>query len=612
MQKSALVLAPPQDSGFTPEQTEYLAGFASGTNVARGLRGLPGFSGGTTSGSNDQVVAAFTGPDGLALQAAADTVAAGKKLCPEEEAKRRTHPFERYDDLVTHSREGRFPKGADVLMWKYHGLFYVAPAQNSYMCRLRFYGGLMTSDQLRHVARLSEEFGGGYADCTTRANLQIREIPAANAAPFLESLQEAGLVARGSGADNIRNVTGSPTAGIDPQELYDTRELTRQMHHYILNHREMYGLPRKFNIAFDGGGTISALEETNDIGFSAVRVGPDNAVPEGVYFRVAFGGITGHQDFARDSGLLLLPEECVGFAAAAVRVFIRHGDRTDRKKARLKYLLDSWGHDKFARETLAEWGRPALTLPLEQGEPRPPIARTAHIGWHAQKQPGLSYLGVVLPVGRLSQRQMQGLAALAERYGSGSLRLTVWQNLIIADIPDRRRAEVEVAVGDLGLGYEASGVRAGLVACTGSAGCKFANADTKKHALQIADHLDDVLPGSPDLNIHLTGCPHSCAQHYIGDIGLLGTKVERGEDMVDAYHLFVGGGYGADQNIGRELLRGIEADRVPAVLEKLLRAHLAGRSSIQETFLAWTQRLGAEQLREFVSGAEDLTSSLAR
>src|SRR5207244_437779 len=152
-----------------------------------------------------------------------------------------------------------------------------APAQDSFMCRLRVPGGFMSSAQFRGVAELAEKLGGGYADVTTRANLQIRQIGPKNTVDLLMGLHELGIINRGAGADNIRNITCSPAAGIDPQELIDTRDLARQMHHYIRNHREMYNLPRKFNIAFDGGGAIGVLEDTNDISFSAVRPKPDGA-----------------------------------------------------------------------------------------------------------------------------------------------------------------------------------------------------------------------------------------------------------------------------------------------------------------------------------------------
>lgn len=582
---------------FSIEQKEYLSGFISGAQMARGLRDLPTFAGVLASqGVSAEAPVVIQGPDKLALDAAREQEKAGKKLVPEELAKRETHPFERWKQIEEHAAAGQFPKGTDVLMWKYHGLFYVAPAQDSFMCRLRFYGGLLSSDQMRSTARIADKFGGGFTDATTRGNLQIREIKAGDATDFLESLQEAGLVSRGSGADNIRNVTGSATAGIDPNELYDTRELSRQMHHTILNNREMYGLPRKFNIAFDGGGAISSLEDTNDIGFSAVRVSEGKAVPEGIYFRVAFGGITGHKDFAIDEGVMLQPQDCVQFACAVVRLFVKFGNRTDRKKARLKYLLDDWGHARFVEESLKEWGGQAFHLPLSQCETRPAIDKGGHIGWHAQKQDDLNYLGVVLPVGRITTEQMRGLARVSDEFGSGDLRLTVWQNLLICDVPSHKKSEVEAAILALGLEVRASGVRSGLIACTGSAGCKYANADTKRNALEIAGYLDEKIAIDQPINIHLTGCPNSCAQHFIGDLGFLGTKVEQGDDMVDAYHLFVGGGYGGERGIGREVVRSILAPDVPAVTEKLLRAYLGPRTGALETCVMWTQRYSSEEI----------------
>jgi ferredoxin-nitrite reductase len=449
------------------------------------------------------------------------------------------------------------------------------------------------------VANLAQEFAGGYADLTTRANLQLREITARHTVDVLMGLHELGIINRGSGADNIRNITCSPTAGIDPQELIDTRALARQMHHYILNHREMYGLPRKFNIAFDGGGAVSALEDTNDIGFTAMRLksGDESAFPSGVAFRLTLGGITGHKDFARDTGIMLTPDECIPVAAAIVRAFIEHGDRTDRKKARLKYVLDRMGFDAFILEVEKHLGSALRRVALEECDTRPMVHKHGHIGVHSQKQPGLSYIGVVLPVGRMTSEQMRGIADIADRHGSGTIRLTVWQNLLISDIPNQQIRQVQSELEALGIGWSATGVRGGLVACTGNAGCKYASSNTKKHAIQIADYLDARVRIDQPINIHLTGCPHSCAQHYIGDIGLLATKVSVGEEMLEGYHIFVGGGYGAQQEIGRELFRDVLADDAPATLERMLRTYLEQRTQ-DESFRDFVKRLPTEQLKE--------------
>jgi ferredoxin-nitrite reductase len=573
---------------LTEQQKQYLEGFVAGVKN-RGA-GAPAASGAPTQP---------TGPEAIHVAAQDRIVAAGGKLVPEELAKRAKHPFDMWDEIRANVAAKRFPKGTDVFLHKFHGLFYAAPNQDAFMLRLRLVGGLITAYQLRGLADIAERHAGGYAHITTRANLQLREIGADRPLAVLTAIQELGLTSRGAGADNIRNITGSPIAGVDPQELIDTRELSRELHHHILNHRELYGLPRKFNIAFDGGGQIGVLEDTNDIGFAAVAVGEGAAVPAGVYFRMQLGGITGHGDFARDTGVLLTPEETVPAAAAVVRVFIAHGDRTDRRKARLKYLLDTWGCEKFMTEAEAllpfKWRR----FPLDACRPRGPIAKHGHVGVHPQRQPGLSYVGVAVPVGYLPAAQMRGLADIAEQYGSGTLRLTVWQNLIISDVPDGSVAAVEQALQAISLTSTPSHIRGALVACTGNTGCKFSLANTKAHALAIADWLESRVALDQPLNIHLTGCPNSCAQHYVGDIGLLATKVDLGDDEVEGYHLYVGGGAGAERTLARELYHGVAFDAVPAKLEAMLRAYLAQRRD-GESFHEFTNRHDVEALVRMV------------
>jgi ferredoxin-nitrite reductase len=526
-------------SDFDDQQKQWLQGFVSGIEARKAADRLASRAAGAPAGQP-------VGPDALQYAAQDRAVAAGGKLVAEETAKRARHPLDRWDEVVGRAEAGQFPKGIDVFLTKYQGLFYVAPAQDSFMCRLRIPNGILSAGQMRGLADAADSFGGGYADVTTRANLQIREIGAAHAVDMLLAVQALGLTSRGAGADNIRNITGSPTAGIDPQELYDTRPLCREMHHYILNHREMYGLPRKFNIAFDGGGRVPVLEDTNDIGFVACEVRGGEGFAPGVYFRLQVGGITGHLDFAFETGILLRPEECVKVAGAVVRAFVAHGDRTNRLKARLKYVIDRMGREAFIAEVEKEYGTPLRCAAGAEVAPRPMADKHGHIGVYAQKQAGLNYLGLVLPVGRLTTEQMRGLAEISERFGSGTLRFTVWQNLLISDVADRDVGIAIAAINALGLGVEASAIRRGLVACTGNAGCKFSASNTKGHALRLADYLEARLAVDLPINIHLTGCHHSCAQHYVGDIGLLACKVdldkEGGEDSVEGYHVYIGGG----------------------------------------------------------------------
>lgn len=587
---------------FSQEQQAYLQGLLLGTDVARKVRNLPVLSGaglGVANGSaingNSLQFGGMTStskhlPE-IHLEALQRFEAAGKTLVPEEKAKREKSGLGMWSEIGERAEKGEFPKGTDVFMTKFHGLFFVAPAQNSFMCRMRIPGGLLRSDQLSGLADIADQYAGGYADITTRANFQLREIQAGDALNVLMGLRDLGIVTQGAGADNIRNVTASTLSGIDPLELIETLPLARELHYHILHKPELYGLPRKFNIAFDGSGRISSLAETNDISWHAVEVTkPSDGLEAGVYFLLGLGGITGHGDFAGSTSVLARPKECVAISEAILRVFIQHGDRTDRKKARLKYLLDAWGIEKFLQEVERELKTTLRRVPEDRYAQPNHIDRWAHVDVHPQKQSGMSYVGVVLPVGRVTSHQCRGLARIALQFGSGSVRLTVWQNLIIPDIANTNIETVQRAIEELGLGWSTSSIRAGLVACTGSAGCKFAAADTKKHSMILAEYLEERFELDQPINIHFTGCHHSCAQHAIGDIGLIATKVEVGEELLDGYHILVGGRTGIDSAIGRKLMESVVFSDVPAVVESILDHYIKNKLS-QESFSDFSQRI---------------------
>ncbi len=577
-------------SEFTAEQKCYLEGFLSGAQAMRGGKGA----------AAPIAAAGNQGPDKPHLDAQDQVTAKGGKLADQEKWKRAEHPFDAYGRFRTQAKSGAYPKPDDNFRWRYHGVFYVAPAQDSYMCRMRIPNGILKHWQLRVVADMAEIHGGGYAHVTTRANLQIREIKAEAAPDVLEGLAEAGIVSKGSGADNIRNVTGSATAGIDAQELIDTRPHASAWHHHILNDRTLYGLPRKFNVSFDGGGVIPTLEDTNDIGFQAVRVVEGAEVAAGVWYRLALGGITGHRDLARDTGVLVAPDDAVAVADAIIRVFIAHGDRTNRNKARLKYLLDAWGFERFLVAVEEALGRKLTRVDASHVAPRAAHDRLAHVGVHAQRQPGLNWIGVWTPLGKITCAQMHDIAEVARAFGDGDVRLTVWQNLLLSGVPDAQVEAACAAIHAAGLSTSVSNLRAGLVACTGSTGCKFAASDTKGDALRIADHVDAHMSVDLPVNIHLTGCHHSCAQHYIGDIGLIGAKVTINDegDQVEGYHLHVGGGFGAQGAIGRLLQSDVRASDAPKAVEALLRAWTAHRIDATESFQAFTARHDIETLKQ--------------
>jgi ferredoxin-nitrite reductase len=606
---SSLPTPPTTSAPFSPDQKEYLQGFMAGVLAS----GQYAYVGATASGQ-------LTGSPGAAvtgnLAAPSEDNVFGTPLADLSKPERWKHEengLDVWEKLVAHAAADKFPDEPDTFRFKFHGLFYVAPAQDSFMMRLRIPAGEISSHQLRGLAGLADDCGNGGTDITTRANLQLRELKPRSIVHALTRVQELGLTSRGSGADNIRNVTATPTSGFDRTELIDVRPYAHGLHHYILNHRELYGLPRKFNIAFDSGGSISAAVDTNDIGFFAVRVTErslaaltpsqisdlKSEITPGIYFRVEVGGITGHKDFARDTGLLLKPADLVPVAAAMVRVFREHGDRTDRKKARLKYLLEKWGgFPRFLEETQKKLSSPLVYAPRECAEPRRPVIKHGHLGVYKQSQPGLNYVGIGVPVGRMNAKQMRRLAELSDHYGKGELRLTVWQSIIIPHVPDAFTATLVRAVHSLGFFTEAHAAAGCVIACTGSKGCKYAAADTKGHARAVMAHLRKNDPALDlPVNIHLTGCNHSCAQHYCGDIGGIATKLTDGRE---GYHVVLGGGMDHEQGIAREIFRGVGHDELPALVEQILVTY-RNRRTEGETLVQWSRRHSVKEIQEMLS-----------
>ena len=465
------------------------------------------------------------------------------------------------------------------------------------MARLRIPGGLLKTFQLRELAHIAKELTSGYVQITTRANFQMRLIQPKDCPEFLRRVQSVGLHTRGAGADNIRNLTANPTAGIDPHELIDVLPLCQELGQIIINDRSFYDLPRKFNIAYDGGGLIGTVEDTNDIGAKAVKVGDE------ILFRIALGGATGHKAFARDLGVLVKPDELNKVVVALVRVYIANGNRTDRKKARLKHLLETWSLDKYLGQAEKYLGYELRRVPADLKSEISNIELPhSHLGVYPQKQKGLNYIGVALPVGQITSKQIIRVAEIADLYGSGEIRLTVWQNFIIPNVPDAYVETVKKALKRIGFDTQQSLLRGGLIACTGNSYCKFAQSNTKAHALALADYLDKKFTLDTPINIHVTGCPNSCAQHYMGDIGLLGTKVKTTVGG-EGYHVFVGGGFGANQAVGRQVFSGIGFEELKTTLEKMLKGYLRHRTP-GEPFQKFTQRQDLNTLQAIFSNDE--------
>jgi ferredoxin-nitrite reductase len=558
---------------LSEEQTTYLTGFFAGME------------------QRAVVFADFLSDHKEASARGAKTEDAGEEvlLTAEERMKNEEHPLDSYYRLLENARTNKAPDREETYRFKWNGLFYLNPVKDAFMARLRIPGGIVRTYQLRGLAQAAKDLTSGYCQITTRANFQMRLIQPKDAPEVLRRIQSVGLHTRGTGADNIRNLTSNPTAGIDPRELIDCTPYVRELADFILSHREFYNLPRKFNIAFDGGGLIGSVEDTNDIGVKAVTVGDD------VLFRIALGGATGHKSFARDLGVIVPPQDIVKVVIAIVRVYIQNGNRGDRKKARLKHLLDRWTMEEYLAETEKVFGASLTRMLLDPAAIVYPYVELphSHIGAYPQKQKGLYYLGVALPVGQITPPQLFRIADLADNYGSGEIRLTVWQNFIIPNIPEAYVETVKKAVRKMGFDFQQSNIASGVIACTGNRYCKFSSTDTKGHALSLIKYLEKRINLDQPVNIHFTGCPNSCAQHYMGDIGMLGAKTRDGRE---AYHVFVGGGFGTNAACGRQIYQALPFDELNATVERILLAYLKHRNG-SESLQSFTMRHDVNSLQ---------------
>lgn len=568
---------------FNADQKRYLEGFFAGIAA-----------GGVSFGDLSPAPVAAT-PAGPSLD----------DLTKEERIKRELHPFDAIEQLMMDARWNAKPEAESVFRYKWNGLFWLNPVKDGYMCRLRIPGGVVKTHQLRELASIARELTTGYIQITTRNNFQIRLIEPKNCPEVLRRIQSCGLHSKGAGADNIRNITMNPCAGYDPHELIDVRPLVNELATLIIGSKEFYDLPRKFNIAYDGGGLISAVEDTNDIGASAVEIGENaEGIEPGIYFRIALGGVTGHQTFASDWGVIVKPEHLNLIMVALLRVFIKHGDRTNRKKARFKYVVEGMGLDGVLTET-----EKLLPFKLTRLAPDSAIQKKrtfsqqghSHVGVYPQKQTGLSYIGATVPVGQLTANQLDRIADIADSYGTGEVRLTVWQNFIIPNVADAFLKTAVKALKRIGFHTHESPLRNGFIACTGNRYCKFAASDTKGHAIAMMDYLEKRVPLDKPVNVHFTGCAHSCAQHFMGDIGLLGTKA-KGESG-EGYHITVGGGFGENRKVGRQVFSAVPFESLGQTLEAMLKSYLAHRTNADESFHGFCNRHTVGQLQEIFSNA---------
>ena len=452
---------------------------------------------------------------------------------------------------------------------KWVGVFYRPVTPGKFMMRLRVPNGILSGEQMRVLGEIVQRYGDdGNADITTRQNLQLRGIRIEDIPDIFQRLKSVGMTSVQSGMDNVRNITGSPMAGLDADELIDTRELVQKVQDMITNYGQgnyqFSNLPRKFNIAIEGGRDNSVHAEINDIAFVP-------AYKEGeLGFNVVVGGFFSAKrcEAAIPMNVWVRPnQEVVDLCRGILEVYRDNGLRANRQKSRLMWLIDEWGIEEFRTRVANQLGYPLATAAEKDAID---WEKRDHLGVFPQKQEGLSYIGLCVPVGRLFADDMFDLARIAEVYGSGELRLTVEQNVIIPNIAAENMATLLTEPLLAKFTPNPTPLQRALVSCTGAQFCNFALIETKNKAVDLIRQLDAELNIPRGVRIHWTGCPNSCGQPQVADIGLMGTKARKDGKTVEGVDLYMGGKVGKDAHLGSCVQKGIPCEDLKSVLTSIL------------------------------------------
>lgn len=451
---------------------------------------------------------------------------------------------------------------------KWAGVFFRKQTPGHFMMRIRISNGISNAAQFRTIAEISRDFGKGFADITTRQQIQLRWFRIEDVPEIWERLRAVGLITLQTGMDNIRNVVGCPVAGLTPNELFDASRAVRQFTEMFVGNKAYTNLPRKFNVTITACKENCTHAESQDI---ALTPATKEIAGEGVKgFNVAVGGKMGSGGYriASPLDLFVRPDEAAATCSHITLIFRDHGFRESRTKARLAFLIDDWGVEKFREVLEARVGR---SLPTAGLDVRETGKKSDHIGIFRQKQEGLNYIGLIVPVGRITTDQLLEVARVAETCGNREIRITTGQNLIIPNVPDRKIPDLTVEPLLQELRYDPSEIMRGLVSCTGIDYCHFALIETKDLALKTARYLEKKLGKTKPITIHWSGCPAGCGNHAVADIGLLGKNVKIEGKIVEAVDVFLGGSAGPNANLPIKIMEDVPSANLPQVLEGLIR-----------------------------------------
>jgi nitrite reductase (NADH) large subunit len=459
---------------------------------------------------------------------------------------------------------------------KWHGLFFRKPTPGNFMMRLRLEGGRTNSRQLRAIADLSDQYGKGFCDLTTRQQIQMRWFTLADVTDIWKRLEEVGLHSKQTGMDNVRGVCGCPVSGLTPHELLDASPAIREFNEILVGNKDFTNLPRKFNVTITGCLENCCHPETQDIGLVPAYRELEGQQVNG--FNVLVGGKQGSGGYrpATAIDVFVRPEQAARLCAQITLLFRDHGGRTSRTRARLAFLVEDKGVAWFRKELSRRLGEPLLKAGVDMRKKE----HTDHLGINPQKKPGPGYegpglyhVGMLVPVGRITTTQMRGVADLADRYGNGEIRVTTQQNLIIVNIPENRIGALTDEPLFSELPFDPSPIMRGLVSCTGNDYCPLALIETKGYAIEVARELEKRTAGRKiqPLTIHWSGCPAGCGLHQTATIGLQGCRSRQANgQIVDAAHVCVKGSTGPNPRVATDLMYDVPCEQLAEALEPLV------------------------------------------
>ncbi|MDX6739511.1 nitrite/sulfite reductase [Actinocorallia sp. A-T 12471] len=458
-----------------------------------------------------------------------------------------------------------------------------------FMMRVRIDGGQLDAAQLRVLADISNDYARGTADITDRQNIQYHWIAIEDVPAIWEKLHSVGLSTMTACGDSPRVIIGCPLAGIAEDEIIDGQPQIDDITSRYLGSKEFSNLPRKFKSAISGCSSHCTVHEINDIAF----VGVVNEAGETGYDLFVGGGLSTNPMFAKRLGVFVKPELVHEVWKGVISVFRDYGYRRLRHRARIKFLINDWGAEKFRQVLQDEY----LGYALPDGPPpAPPKAQRDHVGIHRQ-QDGNYYVGFAPRVGRTNGDKLHVIADLAEKYGSGRTRTTAEQKMVILDVPEANTEALAAELESHDLRVRPSVFRRQTMACTGIEYCKLAIVETKQRAMDLMDELEKRLPDfDQPLTINVNGCPNACARIQVADIGLKGQLVlDEDGNQVEGFQIHLGGELGT--TFGKKV-RGLKTTSAGLTdyVERVVRKYDAQRAE-GEKFAQWVQRAADADLQ---------------